>query len=148
LIGKTTPSFEARGSGEGLIDQSMDREDTELDLADEDSSMHDMAFSRSGLDTTMEEVCFSRMWSRIFIRSVGVLYANEPPATMSRSRAKVMSKLAQKMFNDTSSDKGMPRLIAERRENLAHAAPRDSSDCSNKRMSLHGEGVRDKGENE
>jgi hypothetical protein len=68
---------------------------------------------------------------------------------MSRSRAEVMSKPVQKMCNDTSSGKGMPELIAKRRENLAHAAPRDSfSNYSNVRMSLHGEGVRDNGENE
>jgi hypothetical protein len=67
----------------------------------------------------------------------------------SRSRVEVMSKPAHKMCKETSSGKGMPGLIAERHENLAHAAPRDSfSNCSNARMSLHGEGVKDKGENE
>jgi hypothetical protein len=39
---------------------------------------------------------------------------------MSRSRAEVMSKPAQKMYKDTSSGKGMPRLIVKRLENLAH----------------------------
>jgi hypothetical protein len=52
-----------------------------------------------------------------------------------------MSKLAQKMCNDTSSGKGMPEVTIKRRENLVHAAPRDSSNYSNARMSLHGEGV-------
>jgi hypothetical protein len=96
----------------------------------------------------MEEVCFSRMQSRIFFPPDGVLYANKPPAAMSRSRAEVMSKPTQKMCKDTSSGKGLPGLIAKRRANLAHAAPRDSfSNYSNARMSLHGEGIRDKGEN-
>jgi hypothetical protein len=39
---------------------------------------------------------------------------------MSRSRAEVMSKPAQKRCKDTSSSKGMLGLIAKRRENLAH----------------------------
>jgi hypothetical protein len=39
--------------------------------------------------------------------------------------------------------------VAKRRENLAHAALRDSfSNFSNARISLHTEGVGDKGENE
>jgi hypothetical protein len=100
-----------------------------------------MAFSKRGLDTMMEEVCF--------LPSFVVLYANEPLAMMSRSRAEVMYKPAQKMCKDTSSVRGMPGLMFRRCENLAHATPRDSfSNCSNARMSLHGEGVRDKGENE
>ena len=59
-------SFSARGSGEGLIDESMDGDSMGLDSTDEDSSTHDMTFSKRGLDTTMQEMCFSRMWSRIF----------------------------------------------------------------------------------
>jgi hypothetical protein len=45
------------------------------------------------------------MRSRIFFPSITVLYANEPPVAMSRSRAEVMSKPAQKMFKETSSGK-------------------------------------------
>jgi hypothetical protein len=88
------------------------------------------------------------MRSKIFLPSFGVLYANEPLAAISRSRAEVMSKSMQKKCKDTASGKGMLGLIVRRCENLAHAAPRDSSNCSNAGMSLHGEGVRDKGENE
>ena len=56
-----TSSFGACGSGGGLTNKYMDGEGMRLVSTDEDSSTHDMAFSWRGLDTAVEEVCFSRM---------------------------------------------------------------------------------------
>jgi hypothetical protein len=55
---------------------------------------------------------------------------------MLRCRAEVMSKPMQKMSNDISLGIDKPGLDAKRCENLAHAAPMDSSNFSNARMSL------------
>jgi hypothetical protein len=79
---------------------------------------------------------FPRKLSKISFPSVRFLCTNEPPAAMLRCRAEVMSKPMQKMSNDISLGIDKPGLDAKRCENLAHAAPMDSSNFSNARMSL------------
>ena len=47
-----------------------------------------------------------------------------------------ISKLEQKMLNDTSSGVDRFELDAKRHKNQAQAAPMDSSNCSKSRMSI------------
>ena len=68
---------------------------------------------------------------------------------MSSLSADSMSRLEQKMFNDTSSGRDKSGLDAKRHKNLAQAAPMDtSSNCSKSRMSVGRESMRSVRENE
>ena len=51
--------------------------------------------------------------------SDGVVYANKPSAAMSRSRTDFISKLEQKMSNDTTSGIDKSGLDSKRCKNLA-----------------------------
>ena len=67
---------------------------------------------------------------------------------MSSLRADSMSRPEQKMFNDTSSGRDKSGLDTKRHNNLAQAAPMDSSNCSKSRMSVGRESMRPVRENE
>jgi hypothetical protein len=68
---------------------------------------------------------------------------------MSRSRVDFMSKHEQKMSNGISLGIDKSGLDAERRANVAHAAPIDSfSNCSKSRMSIGRESMLSISENE
>ena len=92
---------------------------------------------------------FLREKSKISLPSVGVIWANKPPAAMSRFRADFMPKPEQKRFYDKSSGRDKSGIDAKRCKNLAQAAPMDSfSNCSKSRMSIGREFMRLVRENE
>ena len=111
--------------------------DESLDSIVERLSRLDADSFRRGSPWLVGKEEFSKKLSKIPLPSAGVVCANEPLAVKSSFRADSMSKLEQKMFNDTSSGIDKSRLDAKRRKNLAQAAPIDSfSNCSKSRMSI------------
>ena len=107
--------------GEGSIDEYWDVKDESSDSGVEGLSCLDMDSSRWVWSVGKKE--FSKKLSKIPLPSAGVVCANEPPAAMSRSRANFMSKLKQKISNNTTLGIDKSGLDAKRHKNLAQAAP-------------------------
>ena len=138
--GSISSSFGVRGSGEGSTKEYWDVEDEGSDSGVERLSWLDADSSRRGSLWSVEKKESSKKLSRMSLPSSGVLCMNHPPLVS-------MSKPEYKTSNDTSSGIDMSAIDAKRRENLAHAAPKDSSNCSKSRMSIGRESMHSVREN-